>query len=116
MSGSSPRAVVLAVRPEVDGGRYPAKRVLGETLAIEADIVTDGHDVLRAMALVQAPGAAWRELELVHAGNDAWRAEVALAQLGRHRFTAIAWVDAFATWKRGLERKLAAGVDVRVEL
>jgi starch synthase (maltosyl-transferring) len=125
------RPVVLAVRPEVDGGRYPVKRVLGESLAIEADIVADGHDVLRAVVLDRAPGRApgpapgaapgaaadaWRETELELAGNDVWRAAIELAALGRHRYTVVAWVDAFATWRRGLERKLAAGVDVTVEL
>src|SRR5215470_18636503 len=82
------RAVVLAVRPEVDGGRYPVKRALGEPLTIEADIVGDGHDVLRAVALDRPAGAAhWRETELVAAGNDTWRATVDLAALGRHHYT-----------------------------
>ncbi|MEO7732653.1 MAG: alpha-1,4-glucan--maltose-1-phosphate maltosyltransferase [Kofleriaceae bacterium] len=112
-----PRAVILAVRPEVDGGRYPIKRVAGEALVVEADIVGDGHDVLRAVLLDRAPGAdGWRETELIHTGNDEWRATIALPALGRHRYTVVAWVDAFATWRRGLERKLAAGVDVAVEL
>src|SRR5262249_42471093 len=115
--GLRPRAVVLAVRPEVDGGRYPVKRALGESLAIEADIVGDGHDVLGAGALDRpAGGARWRETELAAAGNDTWRATVDLAALGRHHYTVIAWVDEFATWRRGLERKLAAGLDVAVEL
>src|SRR5213595_3336186 len=58
------RAVILAVRPEVDGGHYPAKRVVGEPLVIEADIVGDGHDALRAVALDRpASRAAWRETE-----------------------------------------------------
>lgn len=112
-----PRAVVLAVRPEVDGGRYPVKRVVGESLVVEADIVGDGHDVLRAVLLDRAPGDGdWRETELVHTGNDEWRTTIELPALGRHHYTVVAWVDAFATWRRGLERKLAAGVDVTVEL
>src|SRR5215510_7871935 len=111
------RAVVLAVRPEVDGGRYPVKRALGEPLAIEADIVGDGHDVLRAVVLDRPAGAeGWRETELVAAGNDTWRATIELTALGRHHYTVVAWVDAFATWRRGLERKAAAGFDVAVEL
>src|SRR5215510_9433873 len=111
------RAVVLAVRPEVDGGRYPVKRALGEPLAIEADIVGDGHDVLRAVVLDRPAGAErWRETELVAAGNDTWRATIELTALGRHHYTVVAWVDAFATWRRGLERKLAAGQGVEVEL
>jgi starch synthase (maltosyl-transferring) len=111
------RAVILAVRPVVDGGRYPVKRVVGEPLAVEADIVADGHDVVRAVLLDRAPGAeAWRETELVHAGNDAWRATIELPALGRHRYTVVAWIDAFSTWRRGLERKVASGIDVSLEL
>jgi starch synthase (maltosyl-transferring) len=113
------RPVILAVRPEVDGGRYPVKRVVGEPLAIEADIVADGHDVLRAVVLDRPAGpepATWRETELVLAGNDVWRATIELPVLGRRRYTVLAWVDGFATWRRGLERKLAAGVDVTLEL
>ncbi|HEY0989528.1 MAG TPA: maltotransferase domain-containing protein, partial [Kofleriaceae bacterium] len=95
------RAVIVAVRPVVDGGRYPVKRVVGEPLAVEADIVADGHDVVRAVVLDRAPGAAvWRETELGHGANDTWRATVELSALGRHRYTVVAWVDAFATWRR----------------
>src|SRR5262249_10766082 len=89
------RAVVLAVRPEVDGGRYPVKRALGEPLAIEADIVGDGHDQLRAVALdrpATATAASWRETELVHGDDDTWRATIELSTLGRHRYSVIAWV------------------------
>jgi starch synthase (maltosyl-transferring) len=111
------RALILAVRPEVDGGRYPAKRALGEPLQIEADIIGDGHDVLRAFALDRPAGAKdWRQTELVLDPSDTWRATIELAGLGRHHYTVVAWVDAFATWRRGLERKLAAAVDVTVEL
>src|SRR5574340_1599166 len=38
------RAVIERVAPEVDGGRYAAKRVAGDTVVVEADVFTDGHD------------------------------------------------------------------------
>jgi starch synthase (maltosyl-transferring) len=111
------RVVILAVRPEVDGGRYPAKCVMGDVVEVEADLVADGHDIVRAALLHRLPGdTAWQEVELVAAGNDAWRASFLAQRLGRHHFTVIAWVDAFASWRRGLERKVAAGNDVSVEL
>ncbi|HEY8950948.1 MAG TPA: maltotransferase domain-containing protein, partial [Candidatus Dormibacteraeota bacterium] len=40
------RVVIEAVSPEVDGGRFPSKRSLGERVAIEADVFADGHDAL----------------------------------------------------------------------
>ena len=111
------RVVVLAVRPVIDGGRYPVKRVVGERVDVEADIVVDGHDLLQAVLVHAHEGdAAPQELPLVPAGNDAWRASFTPERLGRHRYGVIAWVDRFATWRHGLDRKLAAGVDVSVEL
>jgi starch synthase (maltosyl-transferring) len=111
------RTLVLAVRPEVDEGRYPVKRAIGEQVEVEADIVGDGHDVLRAALLHRAPGEkTWHEVELHHKGNDTWSGCFDVTTLGRHHYTVIAWVDAFATWRRGLERKHAAGTDVKVEL
>ncbi|MEO6777103.1 MAG: alpha-1,4-glucan--maltose-1-phosphate maltosyltransferase [Kofleriaceae bacterium] len=113
--------VILAVRPEVDCGRYPVKRVLGDTLELEVDLVVDGHDLVRAAILDRAPGRApgeeaWRETALVAVGNDTWRAAITLPALGRHLYAAIAWVDAFATWRHGLAKKLEVGAGVEVEL
>ncbi|HEY4244191.1 MAG TPA: alpha-1,4-glucan--maltose-1-phosphate maltosyltransferase [Kofleriaceae bacterium] len=111
------RAVILAIRPELDGGRYPVKRVAGDRVAIEADIVVDGHDAIRAVLLDRAPGASeWRETELAAAPNDVWRGELEVGALGQHAYTVVAWVDAFATWRRGLARKVEAGVDVALDL
>src|SRR3954470_19327417 len=111
------RAVVLAVRPSVDGGRYPAKRCAGDRVEIEADIVGDGHDLVRAIVLDRAPGSAtWRETDLVPAGNDVYRGAFDAPAIGLHAYTVIAWIDHFATWRRGLEKKVAASVNVDVEL
>ena len=41
---SNGRVVVESLRPEVDGGRYPVKRALGDEVRVEADVFTDGHD------------------------------------------------------------------------
>jgi starch synthase (maltosyl-transferring) len=114
---SPSRVVILAVRPEVDGGRYPSKRVVGERVDVEADLVADGHDIVRGMLLHRPPGASeWEEVELVAAGNDTWKATFTPKLLGRHHFTVVAWVDTFASWRHGLERKVQAGNDVQVEL
>src|SRR5690349_3409601 len=76
------RVVMLALRPEVDGGRYPVKRIVGETLEVEADLLADGHDAIAAVLLVRHESeTAYREIPLVHAGNDAWRASVPLTEL-----------------------------------
>jgi starch synthase (maltosyl-transferring) len=43
------RAVIENVKPEIDGGRFAIKRVVGESVTVEADIFADGHDLLRAV-------------------------------------------------------------------
>ncbi len=118
MSASQPsRVVILAVRPEVDSGRYPVKRIANEPLAVEADIVIDGHDLIAARLLHRHESeAAWTEVELVAKGNDTWAGEVSFEPLGVHYYTVVGWIDRFATWHHGFERKVAAGVDVSVEL
>ena len=42
------RIVIEGVYPELDGGRYPVKRIVGETFEVWADIFCDGHDILGA--------------------------------------------------------------------
>jgi starch synthase (maltosyl-transferring) len=111
------RVVVLAIRPELDGGRYPIKRVVGEPVAVEVDLVADGHDVLgAALRYRHEADEGWSELALNPHGNDVWRATFVPDRLGRYQYTALGWVDAFATWQHGLARKAAAGVEVSLEL
>jgi len=111
------RAVITAVRPEIEAGRFPIKRVVGESVTVEADIFTDGHDVVLAMLRHRAPGAAqWEEIPMSHATNDRWRASFEVTSLGEHVYTVAAWVDAFHTWCHDLKKKVEAGLDVSVEL
>ena len=47
--GAPARIVIQLPAPAVDGGRYPAKRVVGDTVGVSADVFRDGHDVLKAV-------------------------------------------------------------------
>src|SRR5438067_4128724 len=40
------RVIIEGVQPSVDGGAFPAKRVEGDEVAVEADIFADGHDLI----------------------------------------------------------------------
>ena len=100
------RAVIDAVRPAVDGGRFAVKRVAGEALEVEAHCFADGHDVLRARLLWRAEDARdWQEVEMKPLGNDVWRAQFTPKEIGRYRYSAAAWVDAFATWRHDFARR-----------
>ncbi len=110
------RTVIERVRPSVNDGRYPAKRVVGQTVVVQADIMSDGHDSVRAVLQYRVAGARkWREVPIVADVNDRWRAEFRVEQVGEYQFAIEAWVDEFLTWQRALVKRHAVGQDLRVE-
>jgi starch synthase (maltosyl-transferring) len=111
------RVIIESVSPQLDGGRYPIKRVLGEQVVVEADVFADGHDVLSAVVLFRHETEQnWREVEMLPLGNDRWRAAFPIQELGRYRYTVIGWVDHFKTWAHDIDKKVAAKQDVHVDL
>jgi starch synthase (maltosyl-transferring) len=111
------RVVIEAVRPQVDGGRFPIKRVVGEEVAVTADIFADGHDVLAAVLLYRRAGEAdWREAPLELVENDGWRGRFVVESLGRYEYTIEGWIDRFESWRHELSKKFGAAQDVASEL
>lgn len=111
------RAVIERVIPEVDGGRFPIKRVVGEEVSVSADILADGHDVLAALLLYRGPHSdAWAEQPLEHRGNDRWEGCFVVERTGTYRYTVEAWVDSFRTWQHEFRRRQQGGQDLRVHL
>ena len=109
--------VVERISPQIDGGRYPVKRVVGDQLLVTADILADGHGLLDAALLVRADDETeWRETPMRPIDNDRWSGHVELPRNRRHSYAIEAWRDAFGSWLHGLQRKLEAGVAVPVEL
>ncbi|MCO5109002.1 MAG: alpha-1,4-glucan--maltose-1-phosphate maltosyltransferase [Burkholderiaceae bacterium] len=100
------RAVIDRVIPTVDGGRFPVKRVSGETLTVEADCFADGHDALRVMLRWRGEDdSEWQEAEMAPQGNDRWRADIVAGAPGRYRYRVVAWVDHFASWRSEFGRR-----------
>lgn len=111
------RIIIENVQPQVDAGRYPAKRTVGERVDVTADIFGDGHDHIRAEVLYKRKGAAdWHRIEMKHVGNDAWKAAFYVTEKVSYTFTIQAWVDHLDTWYDGFKKKANAGMDVSVEL
>jgi starch synthase (maltosyl-transferring) len=108
------RIEVQQPEPIVDAGRFPAKRCVGDRVAVSADIFRDGHDVLRAVVRFRGPGdRRWLESEMhrtdAHLGGVRWEGEFAVDRMGRWEFTIEAWTDVFGTWRDELERKVLGG-------
>jgi starch synthase (maltosyl-transferring) len=104
------------VWPELDGGRYPVKRVLGETFEVWADLFRDGHDKLRAVVRYAPEGHPWRETPLVFFDNDRWVGRFPLDAVGRWRYTIEAWTDHFESWRDEVDKKREADQDIALEL
>ena len=114
---AAPRIVVDAVTPNVDDGRFAAKRVVGDTVTVEADAFADGHDVLVVECLWRAAdGSEWQREPMQALGNDRWQARFIPARVGRHEFTVEAWIDRYGSLCRDIEIKRAAGADIAVEI
>ncbi len=116
-ASEAPRVAIEGISPSVDGGRFPAKRLLGSVVSVEADIICDGHGVLAAALLWRhAEEAEWHERRMELLGNDRWRARFPLERLGRYLFTVEAWCDAFASFRDELTKKYGAGQNVVLEI
>jgi starch synthase (maltosyl-transferring) len=112
-----PRVVVENVAPEVDCGRFPIKRTVGEKVVVEADVFSDGHDALSAVVRYRRESdGAWSEIAMHPLPNDRWRAAFEVGSLEPWRYTVEAWVDPFRSWRQGLVKKAGANAVEPVDL
>jgi starch synthase (maltosyl-transferring) len=106
------RVVIEEIQPQVDCGRYPARRILGDTVEISAAIFSDGHDHVAARLLYKHEGdAEWRSSAMTALPNDLWTGAFTVDRLGSWSFNIQAWVDHFDTWCADLKKRLAAQPD-----
>ncbi|MFW5745536.1 MAG: alpha-1,4-glucan--maltose-1-phosphate maltosyltransferase [Spirochaetota bacterium] len=114
---SRKRVIIEHIRPSVDDGLFPAKRVVGDRVPIRADVYSDGHDLIRAVARYRRAGDAdFADVELQPLGNDAWLGHITVEEIGLYEFTVEAWVDHFDTWIDGLRRKVEVDSHTDVDL
>lgn len=100
------RAVIENLKPEVDGGRFPIKRVVGEAVIVEVDAFADGHDVLRCLLRYRNENdPAWLEIDMQALPNDRWQGEFTVSDIGRYRYSVTAWVDHFLSWRHDFARR-----------
>ena len=112
------RSVVIEnVTPELDGGRYPVKREVGQTFVVEADLFKEGHDVIAARIVYGGPGdTTWHETPLTFWDNDRWRGSFELTEVGIYTYTVEAYPDRFRSWAADTKKKVDADQDVASDL
>ncbi|MGH8470908.1 MAG: alpha-1,4-glucan--maltose-1-phosphate maltosyltransferase [Gammaproteobacteria bacterium] len=101
------RVVIEDVKPEIDAGRFAIKRTLGEPVVVEADVYSDGHDTIACrLRYRKAADKDWSEAPMQPLGNDRWRGQFTVTELGRHRYTVMGWIDPFASWRQDLIKRV----------
>ncbi len=110
------RVAIERVVPQIDCGRFAIKRVVGDTVVVEADVFADGHDQVACQILYWQDKKKVQALPMKALGNDRWRAEFVVENLGRYQYTVEGWIDRFQTWHLELAKRIAARQEVSVEL
>src|ERR1051325_11125507 len=109
LSDGRARTVIETVSPEIDGGRFPIKRVSGDAVGGGADMFADGHDAIACAVLFRRDGASdWERLAMEPLVNDRWRGAFSVPEPGTYRYTFEAWVDHFASWRSDLRKRADA--------
>ncbi len=63
------RVVIERLAPQVDGGRFPVKRTIDESVRVQADIFPDGHDAVSCALLHRhAEESRWTETPMAPLG------------------------------------------------
>jgi starch synthase (maltosyl-transferring) len=106
------RVIIEEIQPQVDCGRYPARRIIGDTVKISAAIFSDGHDHVAARLLYKHQSDRdWQSTPMLALVNDLWSSSFTVDRLGAWTFTIQAWVDHFDTWCYDLRKRLDAQPD-----
>ena len=107
------RIVIADVKPEIDCGVFPIKRVAGEKVIVTADIYADGHDSISARLLYKGPKhTVWNEIRMCFIENDRWSGEFPVEDIGVYYYTIQGWVDHFRTWQMDLRKKADSGQNI----
>ena len=111
------RIVINAVEPEVECGRFPIKRVVGEEVVVSANIFADGHDLISTrLRYRHERDAAWTEIEMDPQVNDSWVGSFRVHSPGKYQYTLEGWLDHFKSWLRDFKKRLAAGQAAAVDM
>ena len=111
------RVVIEGVAPEIDHGRFAAKRVVGEKVVVSADLFIDGHESISGCVLYRnANETQWREAPMQYDENDRWEGTFTVDEIGSFFYTVEGWVNHFETWRQDTLKKYRAGQDISVDI
>jgi starch synthase (maltosyl-transferring) len=111
------RIVIENVMPQLDGGAFAIKRIVGQKVTVTADVFADGHDVVECAVMYKhEKDKKWSEVRMAPTENDAWTAEFTVDKQGTYTYFVEGWVDYALNWQHGTERKIQDNQHVKSEL
>ena len=111
------RIIIENVQPQLDGGAFFIKRIVGEKIVVTANIFADGHDVVATcVKFKHEKDKKWQEVRMTEMGNDEWTATFKVEKQGHYSYFVEAWVDYALNWQHGTERKINDNQHVKSEL
>jgi len=109
--------VIENVQPEIDGGSFPIKRIIGEKIKVTADIFADGHDQIRASLLFRKKGKEkWQFSPMNFEGNDRWSGDFTVQGIGIYDYSIEGWVDPLITWLNNIPKRFQAQEKIKVDI
>ncbi len=110
------RIPIMNVSPVVDGGRFPASCVRGETVTVTANAFREGHDAMGVQVVLVDPEGAEHTTTMTctNPGLDQWEARVRPECTGHFSFRIEAYSAPYETWAHTAEVKIPAGIDVEL--
>ena len=111
------RIMIEKVTPEIDGGKFPIKRIVGERVVVRANVFADGHDEVKAVLLYRScDGKSWQVVPMKALGNDGWGGSFTIEKDRDYCYTVRGYVCEFSSWVHDLKKRLDAKADVSADL
>ena len=110
------RIPITSLKPEVDGGLYPAKAYLGEVITFGATVFREGHDAVGAELILTSPKGKSKTQTLTESfgGSDFFEAQVQIDEVGMWSFQVQSFADDFRTWHHNAMVKIAIDQDTEL--
>lgn len=111
------RIIIENIKPQLDGGIFPIKRIVGQNVNVTADVFSDGHDVIESCVKFRHESdKSWQEVRMTPIVNDEWKANFKVDKQGSYSYFIEGWVDYALNWQHGTERKIHDNQVVTSEL
>ncbi|MEP7269214.1 MAG: alpha-1,4-glucan--maltose-1-phosphate maltosyltransferase [Saprospiraceae bacterium] len=111
------RVFASVLSPVVDGGYYAIRRVAGQWVQVQAQIICDGHDVIQGGLQFKHVGDKdWEEHRIWSYAEDRWQGKFQVDRQGNWEYRVVGWVDHGLSWREGLQKKAYDGQYVMTEL